>query len=197
MPLLDTPRSRRQRLKSGVRAGVEWLDRPWLWCVFSAIVLAVDFLTGPLIQFPVFFILPVSLAAWHRGFWLGAAFAAGLPLVRYTYNFVWESANSHTVALINLLLRSSVLLGFAFLVGRTARQTRELEREVKVLEGILPTCANCKKIRDKNNQWHPIEVYISSKSEARFSHGFCPECAKRLYGEYLPPNYGMSQEPKG
>ena len=53
--------------------------------------------------------------------------------------------------------------------------------EVKKLSGMLPICANCKKIRDDRGYWNQIEAYISTHSEAEFSHGICPECAKKLY----------------
>jgi DNA-binding NtrC family response regulator len=55
--------------------------------------------------------------------------------------------------------------------------------EVKRLGGLLPICASCKKIRDENNAWQPIETYIHTHSEADFSHGICPECAATLYPE--------------
>lgn len=50
--------------------------------------------------------------------------------------------------------------------------------EVKRLRGILPTCAYCKNIRDENGDWHQLEHYIQKHSEAKFSHGICPECVK-------------------
>lgn len=53
--------------------------------------------------------------------------------------------------------------------------------EVKTLRGFLPICANCKKIRDDQGYWNRIETYIQQHSEAEFSHGICPECAKKLY----------------
>jgi hypothetical protein len=53
--------------------------------------------------------------------------------------------------------------------------------EVRALSGLLPICANCKKIRDEQGTWRPIETYISERSEAEFTHGICPECVKRLY----------------
>lgn len=53
--------------------------------------------------------------------------------------------------------------------------------EIKTLEGIIPICANCKRIRDDKGYWNQIEAYISSRSEARFSHGICPECRQKLY----------------
>jgi len=52
------------------------------------------------------------------------------------------------------------------------------------LSGILPICTNCKKIRDEEGNWEQVEVYIKDRSEADFSHGICPECAKKLYPEF-------------
>ncbi|MEJ2696301.1 MAG: response regulator [Candidatus Sulfobium sp.] len=57
--------------------------------------------------------------------------------------------------------------------------------EVKTLSGLLPICAACKKIRDDTGYWRQIEEYISRHSEAEFTHGICPECAKKLYPEYF------------
>jgi len=56
--------------------------------------------------------------------------------------------------------------------------------EVRTLSGLLPICSSCKKIRDDQGYWNQIEDYISSHSEATFSHGICPECAKKLYPQY-------------
>lgn len=56
--------------------------------------------------------------------------------------------------------------------------------EVKALSGLLPICANCKKIRDDKGYWNQIEAYIRDHSEADFSHSICPECAKKLYPEF-------------
>lgn len=53
--------------------------------------------------------------------------------------------------------------------------------EIKVLSGLLPICASCKRIRDENGNWSNIEQYIDEHSEAKFSHGICPECAAKLY----------------
>ncbi len=51
--------------------------------------------------------------------------------------------------------------------------------EVKVLQGLLPICAGCKKIRDEEDHWNPLEIYIDRHSEAHFSHGLCPDCVAR------------------
>ncbi len=53
--------------------------------------------------------------------------------------------------------------------------------EVKTLRGFLPICASCKKIRDDKGYWNQIEEYISAHSDAQFSHGICPDCARKLY----------------
>ena len=53
--------------------------------------------------------------------------------------------------------------------------------KVKNLSGLLPICAGCKKIRDDTGYWNQIESYIHAHSEAEFSHGLCPQCAKDLY----------------
>lgn len=58
--------------------------------------------------------------------------------------------------------------------------------DVKRLSGLLPICSTCKKIRDKENNWQPIEDYIHCHSEADFSHSICPECAARMYPELYP-----------
>ncbi|MBM2813193.1 MAG: hypothetical protein HW416_3952 [Chloroflexi bacterium] len=65
---------------------------------------------------------------------------------------------------------------------------RDLQRalaEVRTLSGLLPIRAACKKIRDDKGYWNQIEVYLGAHSDVEFSHGVCPECVRRLYGEYL------------
>jgi PAS domain S-box-containing protein len=57
--------------------------------------------------------------------------------------------------------------------------------KIKRLRGLLPICASCKKIRDDKGYWNQLETYIQEHSEAEFSHGFCPECMKKLYGVVL------------
>ncbi len=54
-------------------------------------------------------------------------------------------------------------------------------KQIKTLRGLLPMCASCKKIRDDSGYWKQIESYIHEHSDAKFSHGICPDCAKELY----------------
>ena len=55
--------------------------------------------------------------------------------------------------------------------------------QVKTLQGMLPICAHCKKIRNDQDNWQPIESYISQHSGAKFSHGVCPDCLKEHYAD--------------
>jgi PAS domain S-box-containing protein len=55
--------------------------------------------------------------------------------------------------------------------------------EIRTLEGFIPICAGCKKIRDDQGFWEHVENYVARNTEAKFSHGICPDCEKRLYPE--------------
>lgn len=58
------------------------------------------------------------------------------------------------------------------------------EALTKILGGFVAICASCKKIREEDKSWQPVEGYISRRSEARFSHTMCPECSKKWYGDF-------------
>jgi len=55
---------------------------------------------------------------------------------------------------------------------------------IRTLEGMLPVCSGCRRIRDENGKWQYMETYITKHSGAEFSHGLCPDCLKKLYPEY-------------
>jgi hypothetical protein len=86
---------------------------------------------------------------------------------------------------------SIALTAYRIRIGRLQERERVLKENiaealanVKVLSGLLPVCASCKKIRDDKGYWNQIETYISDHSEADFSHGICPDCLRKLYPEY-------------
>ena len=60
-------------------------------------------------------------------------------------------------------------------------ELQEALAKIKSLSGLLPICAACKRIRDDKGYWEQIERYVEAHSEAEFSHGLCPECARKLY----------------
>jgi PAS domain S-box-containing protein len=73
------------------------------------------------------------------------------------------------------------------------RLIQELEKSlafVKLLSGLLPICSGCKKIRDEKDCWNHVEVYIGEHSEAKFTHGLCPDCAKH-YGNLRKLLFGV------
>lgn len=73
-------------------------------------------------------------------------------------------------------------------IGKLHRELEEQNRhlqqaldDIKKLQGIIPICSGCKKIRDDKGYWNQIETYIQEHSETEFSHSLCEECARRLY----------------
>lgn len=62
-------------------------------------------------------------------------------------------------------------------------ELEEAMNNLKTLQGMLPICAHCKKVRDDQGYWTQIEQYIRTHSEAEFTHGICPECIKEHYGD--------------
>ncbi|MBN2280034.1 MAG: PAS domain S-box protein [Candidatus Marinimicrobia bacterium] len=102
----------------------------------------------------------------------------------------------HAHVKISPLFINNKLNSFIFIIRDiTERKEREIEREklirelsdalgkIKTLEGLIPICANCKKIRSDDGYWEEVEVYIKNRSKADFTHGLCPSCTKQMYPE--------------
>lgn len=100
------------------------------------------------------------------------------------------------VAASNVTSSSGNLVGrMASFVDITKRKEIEADREnlisklqdalskIRTLQGIIPICASCKRIRDDKGYWKQLESYIKEHSKVDFSHGICPECSKKLYPE--------------
>jgi hypothetical protein len=167
-----------------------WFERrPWnrlpTVLAVAGLMLLADWLTGPYIRFPALFILPVLMAAWNQGFFTAATLGLGLSLGRLLATDLPGSEATLTSDAINAALRAFVFTLIAFLTRLVAVQTRALREEVRQLEGILPICGFCKAIRDEQGQWRKLESYVSEHSKASFTHGLCPECAQKHYGQFL------------
>jgi phosphoserine phosphatase RsbU/P len=65
-------------------------------------------------------------------------------------------------------------------LAERVRQLEDALSSVKHLQGLLPICCYCKKIRDDKNYWHQVESYVGSHADVRFSHGICPDCSEKL-----------------
>lgn len=83
----------------------------------------------------------------------------------------------------------------ADLLSRAIRYSIEREKlvvklrtaleQINTLKGFIPICASCKNVRDDQGYWHQVEEYVRAHSDAEFSHGICPDCARRYYADYL------------
>jgi hypothetical protein len=67
---------------------------------------------------------------------------------------------------------------------KTVKDLEEAMANIKTLSGIIPICANCKKIRDDQGYWDQVESYVQKHSLAKFSHGLCPNCISKYFPEY-------------
>lgn len=142
----------------------------------AALVMALDFAIGPRIEFPSLYALPVLYAAWYGGRrW-------ALPL-SFTQTFhivtVLVQDGSDTAvfdASVAAFLRVFVLGAIAWWLAGVRDVQRQLSREVEMLEGLLPICSYCKRIRDDEGDWQPLEKYIGDRSDATFTHGVCQSC---------------------
>ena len=156
--------------------------------LISVTVLALDIATGPYILFPITFVVPVGLGAWFLSRTAGVGFAFALVLSRFGIALFVESPGRPLYATaLNAAIRLLVLTGLAVLLAKVNRQQQALAHRVQVLEGILPICAFCKKIRRPDGVWEPIEIYITHRSAAQFSHGLCEKCDREHYGEDVLP----------
>jgi PAS domain S-box-containing protein len=139
-----------------------------------------------------FFQSPESHVLWRN------ALEREGTLVRYETEFRRADGSLFWVEISASALRDG-LSGSIFYEGSvediSARHAAEEEREglienlrealqrVKKLSGLLPICSSCKKIRDGEGEWNQLEIYIQQRTDASFTHSFCPECVRRLYPE--------------
>ena len=93
--------------------------------------------------------------------------------------------HAHEEYELDEIIPVSVFLTIALLIFSTRRtiSLRRANREIRQLQGIIPICSVCHKIRDEAGFWQQMETYISDHTEAEFSHGICSDCAKDMYGE--------------
>ncbi len=161
------------------------IRNPLFSILLAIIILYLDYITGPEIQFPVLFILPVILVTCYRNIYWGVTLSVLLPVVSTYYIYLWNDNQEAVYIIINVVIRVFMFSFISFLISVVVRQKKALSERVSNLEKFLPICSYCKKIRDKDNNWHSIESYITGKTDTEFSHGLCPDCAKKYYKDYL------------
>ena len=155
--------------------------RPIHWILLVGAILVVDYLTGPYIQFPILFLFPVGLATASQGRGVGVTVAVLLPILRLSFFVVWPLPASWTLQIVDTTIDVVILGGTALMIDRIVRQ----ERAIQVLQGLLPICSFCKRIRDEEGEWRQLETYIAARSDARFSHTFCRDCGRRQYPDLV------------
>ena len=89
-----------------------------------------------------------------------------------------EQADSGLVALVSELETQKERL------EAEKKKADEAAARIKKLEGMIPICSFCKKIRNDRGDWEAVERYVQEHTEARFSHGLCPECRKKEYPDF-------------
>ncbi|MBC8278795.1 MAG: tetratricopeptide repeat protein [FCB group bacterium] len=96
-----------------------------------------------------------------------------------------------------LIIGSVLGMGFTVIILYLYRQKtlahQDLERamkEIKVLSGLLPICSGCKKIREDGGYWSQVEEYLSMHTDAKFTHGLCPECVEEIYKDFISEKEG-------
>lgn len=151
------------------------------WLAMAVGIMALEYYTGPFVQFAILLVFPVSLATLLHGLRVSVALAIILPVVRLTFFARWPLPSSWPLAIADALIDIVILVGTAVLIDRSVRQQQQL----RVLQGLLPICSFCKRIRDEAGDWRQLEAYIASRSAARFTHTFCPECGRRHYPELV------------
>lgn len=101
----------------------------------------------------------------------------GTICVLDTKELIYSETHAHLIVKFKELIESHLeILQKQLLLQRALEQIHTLEK-------FLPICSYCKKIRDDANHWHPLEKYISDRTQAKFSHGICPECSKKMDNE--------------
>jgi hypothetical protein len=170
----------------------------WMWISLSVLGVIflgfIDWITGYDLNFFVFYFLPVSLAAWF----VGQGASVSLSILSAIVWFGADVLSGHTnssqfYAVWNTVVRLSSFLLIGWLVSRIrylldrerllVKELRQVLSEVKAFEAFLPICCQCKKIRNQEGHWQQLEVYINEHAGTKFSHGYCPECAKKVMTE--------------
>ena len=150
-----------------------------------------DWLSGYELQFFIFYFLPVGITAWTCGaggayalavvsaaVWFTADLFSGHPYSHPSYAY-WNTG----IRLVSFVIVAHSMARIRMLLSAQRKIADDLQKamsEVKTLTGLLPICANCKKIRDDSGYWHQIETFIEKHSDAQFTHGLCQQCAAKF-----------------
>lgn len=158
---------------------------PVWWVAITGVLIAADYFAAIYSIGPALYVIPVTLAAWYSGLWTALAIAIATPLAHTASLLAHGPITEPIPQFVTMtVVRGVVIIVMALWFARLAKHEQELERRVKTLEGLLPICSFCKNIRTEHGEWERLEKVIMERSEARFSHGFCPTCLKKHFPDY-------------
>jgi hypothetical protein len=146
------------------------------YLVLGAAILLADLFSGPYLLFPILFVVPVALAAWYHSPILAYALALLLPLGRFAIALEVDHSGPLSYAMANALIRIGVLALMAYVVVRTARQTRELQERVS---GLVRMCAWSRTI-EYQGEWLSFEDYLKRRFRLDTTHAIAPAEAEKL-----------------
>ena len=147
-----------------------------------------DFITGYEVSFGTFYLIPILAAAWLCDQRIAVITAVGSGFVWLVVELM--SGHPYTQPLTpywNASVRLAMFLSVALAVSKLRlvqaqqaeliRQLQDAMSRVRVLSGLLPICAWCKKIRDDKGYWEQVDTYLQRHTDTQFTHGMCPDCA--------------------
>ena len=108
---------------------------------------------------------------------------------QYTYIILLTSVTGKNGCLVGLRAGADDFVAKPFdedlLAARllVAERLLKLQSQIKQLAGLIPICCVCKKIRDDSNFWNQVESYVAAHTDAKFSHGYCPDCFNKIKAE--------------
>ena len=132
-------------------------------------------------------LLAVQPFVWQEWWFQLAAALAGLGLVLGLVRVAHDRNLRRRLAEVerrNEHLRAEALSAANRQLQARTEQLEEALANVKTLSGLIPICASCKKVRDDKGFWDRVETYVQQRSDARFTHGICPECLRKMYPQY-------------
>ena len=113
-----------------------------------------------------FYLYSRAHESWNLDEWVAVVHVLALAFALFAFRRLWEIRKMR-----NELLKKNLAL-------------EKSMAEIKTLQGIIPICARCKKIRDDKGFWTQVEAYIQQHTDAAFTHGVCPDCREETLAEY-------------
>jgi hypothetical protein len=160
--------------------------------VLSVLVLGLtDYMTGYELSFFVFYFIPIAITAW----WVDPISSYLIAILSSIVWFLCDHYSSRpyssaispywnvTTPLLSFLIIAYTTSKIRFLLSKERKTSQERFRQIKTLDGLVPICADCKKIRNDRGYWQRVEEYLSEHTDATFTHGLCEECVSKLLKE--------------